>query len=209
MSKNKTGNEREINIDSRHLERMHPYRSFLFFSLVGSSILFLSLVFLYIIWMTQNPEINHFRLPKSFIVGTIALLISSYSVTLAQQAFRNDDDKKLVLSFVLTLGLTMLFASMQVIGWTELYDKGLFFNGPRGVTFLYILSGLHFLHLGAGLLWQFYLSIRAFDIWNDPVKSLVYFSNKFEGTRIDLFATFWHYLDILWLCLFLTFLFTL
>jgi cytochrome c oxidase subunit III len=209
MSKNKTGNEQEINIDSRHLERVHPYKSFLFFSLVGSSILFLSLIFLYIIWMTQNPAVNHFRLPKAFIVSTLALLISSYTVTLAQQAFRNDDNKKLLLSFTLTLGFTLLFAAMQVIGWTELYERGLFIDGPAGVAFLYIISGLHFLHLGAGLLWQFYLSIRAFDVWNDPVKSLVYFSNKFEGTRIDLFATFWHYLDILWLCLFLTFLFTL
>ena len=209
MSKNKTGKESDVDIDSRHLERVHPYKTFLFFSLVGSSILFLSLVFLYIIWMTQNPPVNHFRLPKAFVIGTLSLLISSFAVTKAQEAFRNDDNKKLLVSFTITLGLTLLFCAMQLIGWTELYDRGLFFNGPAGVTFLYIISGLHFLHLGVGLLWQFYLAIRAFDIWNDPVKSIVYFSNKFEGARIDLFAVFWHYLDLLWLCLFLTFLFTL
>jgi cytochrome c oxidase subunit III len=209
MSKNKTGNEQEINIDSRHLERVHPYKTFLFFSLVGSSILFLSLTFIYIYWMTLNPPVNQLRLPKPFIISTLSLLISSYTVTLAQNAFRNDDSKKLLLSFTMTLAFTLLFAFMQIIGWTELYERGLFIDGPMGVTFLYIISGLHFLHLGAGLLWQFYLVIRAFDVWNDPVKSLVYFSNRFEGTRIDLFAAFWHYLDILWLCLFLTFLFTL
>jgi cytochrome c oxidase subunit III len=209
MSRNKTGNEREVDIDSRHLERVHPYKTFLFFALVGSSILFLSLVFLYIIWMTQNPPVNHFRLPKSFVISTLSLLISSYAVTKAQEAFYNDNNKKLLVAFTVSIGLTLLFCAMQIIGWTELYDRGLFINGPAGVTFLYIISGLHFLHLGVGLLWQFYLAIRAFDIWNDPVKSIVYFSNKFEGTRIDLFAVFWHYLDLLWLCLFLTFLFTL
>jgi cytochrome c oxidase subunit 3 len=209
MSRNKTGKEESIDIDSRSYERAHPYRSFLFFALVGSSILFLSLTFLYIIWITQNPPVDHFSFPKAFIVCTISLLISSYTVTIAQRAFRTDNSKTLLVAFIATLGFTLLFACLQIIGWMELYEKGLFINGPAGVAFLYIISGLHFMHLGAGLLWQFYLSIRAFDVWNDPVKSLVYFSNRFEGIRIDLFAIFWHYIDVLWLCLFLTFLFTL
>ena len=209
MGKNKTGREQETNIDSSHIERILPYKSVLFFSLVGSSILFLSLTFLYILWLTKNPVTDHVNLPKPFIISTIVLLVSSYTVTLAQNAFRNDDSKKLLLSFLLTLTFTLLFTSFQIMGWIELYENSTLLNGPGSISFLYIISGLHFLHLGVALIWQFYLSIRAYDVWNDSVKSLLYFSNRFEGTRIDLFATYWHYLDILWLCLFLTFLYTL
>ena len=209
MSKHKTGREQETSIESRHIERVLPYKSFLFFSLVGSSILFISLVFLYILWLTKHPDLAHFNMPKPFIISTIVILVSSYTITLAQRAFRNDDNNKLLLAFVLTLALTLLFASFQIMGWVELYERGNLINGPGSISFLCIISGIHFLHLGVAILWQFYLSIRAFDVWNDPVKSLLYFSNKFEGTRIDLFATFWHYLDILWLSLFLTFLFTI
>ena len=209
MGKNKTGREQETNIERSHIERILPYKSVLFFSLVGSSILFLSLTFLYIMWLTKEPVVAHINIPKPFIISTIVMLISSYTVTLAQNAFRNDDSGKLLLSFFLTLSLTLIFVSFQIWGWIELYDSTKSLNATGSISFLYIISGLHFLHLGVALLWQFYISIRAFDVWNDPVKALLYFSNRFEGTRIDLFSTYWHYLDVLWLCIFLTFLFTL
>lgn len=209
MSKNKTGRERETSIQSQHAERILPYKSFLFFSLVGCSILFLSLIFLYILWLTKNPNGASFNLPKPFVISTIVLLLSNFTVTKAQNAFNNDDSSKLLFSIVQTLTLTLVFASLQMIGWVSLYNHDLALHYTAKILFVFVITGLHFLHVCAGVLWQFYLSLRAFDVWNDPVKSLLYFSNKFEGTRIDLFSTYWHYLNILWLCLFFIFLFTL
>ena len=164
---------------------------------------------MFVIWLTHNPPVGHFNMPKPFILSTIVLLITSYIVTLAQRAFKTDDSKLLILSFTASLGLTMLFTCLQFLGWRDLYNQGFFINGEIGISLVYIITGLHFFHVMCGLLWQFYLSLRAYDVWNDPVKSLLYFSNKFEGARIDLFSAFWHFVDGLWLCLFLTFLFTL
>ncbi len=209
MSKHKTGREQQQAIDHQHLERVTPYKTFLFFALTGSTILFLSLTLMFVIWLTHNPRVGHFNMPKPFILSTIVLLISSYIVTLAQRAFKTDDSKLLILSFTASLGLTMLFTCLQFLGWRDLYDQGFFINGEIGISLVYIITGLHFFHVMCGLLWQFYLSLRAYDVWNDPVKSLLYFSNRFEGARIDLFTAFWHFVDGLWLCLFITFLFTL
>ena len=209
MSKDKTGREQQVNTDHQHLERIYPYKTFLFFALTGSTILFLSLVLMFIIWLTHNSPVEHFNMPKPFILSTIVLLISSYVITLAKNAFINDDSKQLILSFTASLGLSMLFTCLQFLGWRDLYDQGFFITGEIGISLVYIITGLHFLHVMCGLLWQFYLSLRAYDVWNDPVKSLLYFSNRFEGSRIDLFSTFWHFVNGLWLCLFLTFLFAL
>lgn len=207
MSKDKTGRQQHVSTDSHFYERVYPYKTFLFFALTASTILFLSLVFMFVIWLTHNSPIEHFNMPKPFILSTIVLLFTSYVITLARNAFKNDNSKQLILSFTASLGLTMLFTCLQILGWKDLYDQGFFVNGEIGISLIYIITGLHFLHVLCGLLWQFYLSLRAYDVWNDPVKSLLYFSNKFEGARIDLFGTFWHFVDGIWLCLFLTFLF--
>lgn len=209
MGKDKTRREQQQTTDNQNLERVYPYKTFLFFALTGSTILFLSLILMLIIWLTHNPPVERFIMPKPFIVSTIVLLITSYIVTLAKHAFKNDDSKQLILTFTAILGMSMFFVCLQFLGWKDLYNQGFFINGEIGISLIYIITGLHFFHVMCGLLWQFYLSLRAYDVWNDPIKSLLYFSNKFEGSRIDLFSSFWHFVDVIWLCLFLTFLYML
>lgn len=190
-------------------ERMGPQRTIMFFALIGSSILFLSLVIMFIIWMSYNPPIENLNMPKAFILSTIVLLFSSYLLTLARHAFHKDNGKSLLISLFSTLVLSATFTFLQVSGWKELYDSGHFFDGAAGVTFLYLITGLHFLHVFGGIIYLIYLNLVAFDTWQDPVKSLLYFSNPVEGIRLELFSAYWHFLDGLWLFLFLTFLFTL
>jgi cytochrome c oxidase subunit 3 len=190
-------------------ERMGPQRTFLFFALIGSSILFLSLVIMFIIWMSYHPPIENLRMPKAFVVSTIILLFSSYLLTLARRAFQTDNSKTLLISLSSTLVLSAAFTFLQVNGWKELYDSGHFFDGAAGVTFLYLITGLHFVHVFGGIIYLLYLNLVAFDTWQDPVKSLIYFSNPVEGIRLEIFSAYWHFLDGLWLFLFLTFLFTL
>ena len=209
MSRNKTGREEKTSIHERHIERILPYKSMLFFSLVGSSLIFLSLIFFYIMWLTKNPLLGHIGLPRPFIVSTIIFLLTSYAVTKAQYSFRSDNSQNLMLSFLVIFSLFLFFFTFQIMGWVEIYSIIIPRNIPGSITYLVIISCVHFLHLGVAFIWQFYLSLRAYDVWNDPVKSLLYFSNKFEGARIDLFATYWHYLNVLWICLYIIFLYTL
>lgn len=209
MSKNKTGREEKTSIHEKHIERILPYKSMLFFCLIVSSLIFLSLIFLYIIWLTKNPVTSNINLPRSFVISTIILLWSNYPIAKAQYAFRIDDSHKLVLCFLVIFGLSLFFSAFQIMGLFELNNMLILKNIPGSTVYLIIIYGLFFIHLVIAFIWQFYLSLRAYDVWNDPVKSLLFFSNKFEGTRIDLFASYWLYLNVLWICLFVTFLYTL
>lgn len=209
MSDRKTGKESKKIGGNAVEERQHPLKTYLFFALVGSSILFLSLVLMYVIWLDHNLNSIVFQMPKAFIMSTIIILLSSYSLTYSIKSFHEDNTKSLLLSLSLTLFLGVSFTALQIIGWTKVYESGNFIDGNVGFAFLFIITGLHFLHVVGGLFYLLFLSLKAFDNWNDPIKALVYFSNNFEKTRIELFSTYWHFIGAIWIFLFFIFLFTL
>ncbi len=209
MSDRNTRKESNLHGEQEVSERQHPYKTYLFFSLIGSSVLFLSLVFMYVIWYNHNNGSIKFVMPKPFIVSTIIMLLSSYSLTHSLKAFKDDQPKIFLLSLSTTLLLGISFAILQVYGWVQLYDSGNFIDGNIGCAFIFVITGLHFLHVVGGLFFLLYLSLKAFDNWNDPIKALVFFSNSYELVRIDIFNSYWHFIDALWIVLFFTFLFTL
>jgi cytochrome c oxidase subunit 3 len=208
MSDKKTGNKTKFDHSQNISDRQHPFKTYLFFALVGSSILFLSMVFMFIVWVNQNYITSGFQVPKVFIVSTVVMLFSSYAVTKIKKAFENDNTKQLLISLSSTLILGTIFCALQCAGWKSMYDHGFFIDGEAGISFLYIISGLHLAHVLGGMIYLFFLNIKAFDNWNDPVHALVYFSNKFEGVRLEVFSTYWHFIDALWVILFFTFLFS-
>lgn len=207
MREDKTGKKSEQELLLLEKERTNPARTALFFCLVGSSLLFLSLVIMFIIWMTHNPPTENFKLPKEFTLSSIVLLVSSYIMTLVRRQHRNDNDRGLLLTLTGMLILSAVFALLQVSGWKNMIDQGFRPDKDVGISLMYAISGCHFLHLGGGMIYLFYLWLKSFDIWNDPVRSLLYFSNKYEGVRLEFFGHYWHFIDGLWLFVFLSFLF--
>jgi len=192
-----------------HQQKNAPYKTFMFFALTGSAILFLSLVIMFIVWITQNEPLESFAMPKSYILSTIVLLISSYTTSLIPRFFKEDNTSGLLFALGSTLMLSGIFMVLQVMGWKTLFTSGFTINKEVGVTFLYLISGLHFIHVAGGMVFLLFLTIKALDIWNEPVNALMYFTNESERFRLELFSTYWHYIDALWLFLFLTFLFTI
>ncbi|MBK7853739.1 MAG: cytochrome c oxidase subunit 3 [Bacteroidetes bacterium] len=150
MKTNKTKSSEKLMYQEK-AQRFHPYKTFLFFALLGSSVIFLAISFLYITTVSKIPDLQNFRLPKAFTLSTILMLFSSYSVSLSLKAFNNDSFNGVVKSLVITLTLTLLFCVSQFFGWKEMYDGGFFISTNLGVSYLYIISGLHLLHVLGGL----------------------------------------------------------
>ena len=191
------------------MERLHPFKSFLFFALLGSTLVFLSMVFLYSIRVSDITSQRQFQFPKPFILSTIILLLSSFSISKAVQAYKDDAVRSLQIQLLITTALALVFGAFQLAGWIQLIEAGVFANAKSTVTFLYIITGFHLLHVCAGFVGLVYLNYKAANLSGDLVRSLLYFSDKREKTKIELMAIFWHYIDFLWLCLFCMFLYTL
>jgi cytochrome c oxidase subunit 3 len=205
---NKTHKREEKESGFSAIERMHPFKTVMFLGLVGSTVMFLSFSFLYFVTINRSGIPESFVFPKIFTVSTVLMLVSSYFMSGISKAFRNDSVFNLRISLSATLALGTLFCLTQAYGLFQMYEAGFFINSNVGVAYLYVITGIHLLHVAGGII---FLSVLAFDIFfstGDAVKSLLYFSNGNHLTKLQLASVYWHFIDVLWVLLFFLFLFS-
>lgn len=146
-------------------------------------------------YLVRRAEGNwtEFTLPLIFWYSTGVLVLSSIFMHLAYLAGKKDEFTKLKLYISLAFGLGSTFLVMQYIGWQQLQGQDVFLKGNPSGSFMYILTGLHAFHLITGLAVLLYSFIAVF-------RSKVHSKNL---TQIEVSATYWHFLDILWIYLFI------
>jgi len=208
MPDHRTQTDKKRGFNFSQIEKFHPYKTFLFFVLLGSTVVFMTVTFLYLINFSKEAITDGFRLPKPFFISTLLLLISSFTISKVPQAFRRDSFRDLFFYLGTTLALGIFFIGCQAAGWWTLFHDGYVLNIQNHISFFYVLSGIHFLHVFAGTVFLSVILIQTWLYSKDEVKALLFFSNRFYLTRMELGMIFWHFVDFLWLGLFLIFLFT-
>lgn len=185
--------------------KYHPLRVLTYLVLVGitSAFLFLSVSYFA---TTIGTDFNKFKLPLLFHANTIIILASSYTINQTRKAIISDDWNGYVKGLLITAGLGIAFTVFQIMGWSELMRNGIKLSNNVAGAYLYVISGLHLAHLaiGVGMLAAF--SLAALDKSNDAVKMLLFESNPFSKMKIELLCTYWHFVDGLWVYLYLFFL---
>jgi cytochrome c oxidase subunit 3 len=142
-----------------------------------------------------------FSLPTAFWVSTAVILASSVTMHLSIREFkkRNMGLYKKLISVTAILGV--LFMLLQFWGFYEMHGQGvtLASNG-EGISgsFIYVISGVHILHMLGGVI----ALVIVFFVVNFRKRTKVYSSNGLE-----ILGTYWHFVDVLWIYLFLFFLF--
>ena len=146
-------------------------------------------------YLVRKAEGNwvEFDLPNLFSYSTIVLLASSASMHFAYLAAKKDQFNALRISISITFVLGLIFLIMQFYGWIQLVEKNVFFVGNPSGSFVYVLSGLHGLHLISGLIVLLVALVAACRLQINA-KAL---------TQIKICTTYWHFLDALWVYLFL------
>jgi cytochrome c oxidase subunit 3 len=137
---------------------------------------------------------KHFELPAAFMISSVIILLSSLSMHAAVLSAKKDDYQGVRRYLLITLGLGFAFVFSQFLGWNNLVSQGVYFvdkSSPSG-SFFYVISGLHLAHLAFGLLG---LMVTSFMAMRDR-----YHSGNLEGLKVC--ATYWHFLDGLWMYLF-------
>jgi len=183
---------------------IHPSYIIMFLILAGISALFLgfSAAYLYNRIQSGVPPI---KLPSLFYFNTLILIGSSITLRWAKKSYLNDDTTRYKLALTITLILTLCFLISQVLAWKQLYNSDIFINYNNMASFMYLISGIHFAHVIAGIPFLFIFVINAVRKMKSPVSVLIYFSDKAKKRRLDLFNIYWHYLDGLWIYLVLFF----
>ncbi|TLY13426.1 MAG: cytochrome C oxidase subunit I [Thaumarchaeota archaeon] len=126
------------------------------------------------------------------LTNTMVLLTSSLSVVLAIQAIRAGNQKRLLMWLTTTFLLGALFLGIKASEWADLFSKGFWFNsGLPGSTY-FVTTGIHGLHVTAGLILLAYLIKRTMNGG---------FSKENNDT-VEYFGLYWHFVDIIWVFLF-------
>lgn len=190
------------------IEKLHPYKLFLYLAILGSSLIF---IFMLTAYSTSKPDslnLNNFNFPKAFTVSTVLLMLSSYTISNIIRCYNTDNIVQLknYLSYTLLLGFA--FTACQYIGWRQLEAYGIYISGEPSGAYLYVISGFHLIHVVGGLAFVAYLFIKTFFISQDPIKTLLMVTNPFEKLKLEILTTYWHFMDIVWMVLFFYFLFT-
>ncbi len=146
-------------------------------------------------YLVRKAEGNwvEFQQPNLFWISTVVLLLSSASMHFALLAAKKDQFNALRISISITFVLGLLFLVLQYFGWIQLVEMNVYFVGNPSGSFVYVLSGLHGLHLISGLIVLIVALVAAFRM-KINAKAL---------TQIKICSTYWHFLDALWIYLFL------
>lgn len=134
------------------------------------------------------------ELPKSFLYSTLIIAASSVTMFMASKATKSLDRGKQQLYLILTMALGIGFLLMQVYGWYIMtYKMQIFLTDPNASrSFVYVMTLMHLLHILGGLI---FLAAAL----TGSIKNIPQIKNQY---RMDMSAIFWHFLDIVWIYLY-------
>ncbi len=170
---------------------MNPKKFGMWLFLATVIMIFASLTSAYIV-RRADGNWKLFELPSLFYWTSGIIILSSVSMQLAYYDFKklNTGRVKFWISATVVLGLVFLLG--QFYAWKQLVQSDIYFVGNPSESFVYVLSGLHGLHLVSALI---FLLI----VWRAVNKGLTPLKGQ---TQIEMCVTYWHFLGGLWLYLF-------
>ena len=171
-------------------KRIHPHKFTLWVGLASIVMMFAGLTSAYIVKRNQVNWVT-FDLPKVFWYSTAVIVLSSFTLWSAQSAFKNRQMLKYRKLVVATLLLGVLFIVLQVLGFGQLWANGMTLTANVSFSFLYIIVGLHALHLVGGIIALIVLFIKAFS---SKVRN-------YDIVPVEVMSTYWHFVDFLWIYL--------
>lgn len=185
-----------MQIVSARQQKIHPHKFTLWIAIGSIIMMFAGLTSAYIV-KGEQPGWSTVVVPKIFYYSTAVMLLSSFTMQVALKAFKERSMRQYRSLITLTALLGIGFIAMQVIGFNQLFEAGVKLEGGSGAgQFLYIIFGLHALHVLGGAI---ALLIMFFKAFSAKIRS-------YNVVPVEVVSTYWHFVDLLWIYLFVFFL---
>ncbi len=184
---------------------VHPSYIVLGLLLAGVTSLFLGFCGSYMYNRLQQG-LQPVSLPILFYTNSLFLIGSSFTLVYAKKAYENDETERYKKALLATLILSLVFLTAQIFAWQELISNNVKINHSTLASYLYMISGVHFAHVLIGIPFLISFLYVANTKMKHPVSVLLYFSDLEKKRSLNLLNIYWHYLDVLWLCLVVFFL---
>jgi len=180
--------------DGAQRKKIHPYKFILWVAIGSIIMMFAGFTSAYIVKREQPGWIG-FSMPVIFWYSTAVMLLSSLLMQMAVNAFKSRDMGKYRNLVATTTGLGILFIVLQVLGYWQLNKAGVKVEGSGGGVFFIIIFALHAVHVLGGVITLLVLFLR----------SLSSRRRSYNAIPVEVTATYWHFVDVLWIYLFVFF----
>jgi cytochrome c oxidase subunit 3 len=182
-------------VSSQQKKRMHPHNLTLWVAIGSIVMMFAGLTSAFIVksnqagWQTVN-------VPQVFWASTAIMLVSSLTLQMALRSFKQREMSKYRLLIGITLLLGISFVVLQWLGFQDLWQQKITFRGAGAGQFLYVIFGLHALHVLGGIIALIIMFFKAF----------VGKTKLYGSVPVEVMVTYWHFVDLLWIYLLVFFL---
>ena len=177
-------------------KRARSKKMMLWFGIVSLLMAFAGWTSAYIVSSSREDWMSDLALPTSFYWSTGIIILSSITYILAKKAVQQNRKSACTNFLWATLVLGIVFIFLQFNGFSEMVAQGYYFTGPTSnikLSYVFLIATVHIVHVIAGI-----------------ISLLVVLYNQIKGKYSDtnylglsLGATFWHFLDLLWVYLML------
>jgi len=176
-------------------KKIHPHKFAMWIGIGSIIMMFAGLTSAYIVKRDQ-PGWTTFDIPRSFWYSTFAILISSLTMQMALKSFIERQMQKYKTLIAVTLFLGILFIVLQLISFRQIWNSGVTLKGSGAGQFLYVIAGLHAVHVLGGIIALLVTFIKAFAAKR----------RNYSSVPLEVVTTYWHFVDVLWIYLFIFFL---
>jgi cytochrome c oxidase subunit 3 len=182
-------------VTNQQRNKIHPHKFTMWVAIGSIIMMFAGLTSAFIVKSNQTNW-KSVAMPKVFWYSTTAILLSSITVQMALRSFKQREMRQYRLLLGLTLALGIGFVLLQWEGFQELWAQNVTFKGAGAGQFLYVIFGLHAIHVIGGVIALIVMFAKAFI---GKIK-------LYSSVPVEVAATYWHFVDLLWIYLLVFFL---
>ncbi len=184
-------------VGDQNRRKVHPHKFTLWVAMASILMMFAGFTSAYIVKRSDTNWLE-FKLPPVFWYSTVVILLSSLTVQLAVVSFKNRNMARYRSLITITAVLGFLFIALQFVGFNYLISHGVKLIGANSnpsASFLGVITGVHILHVVGGIVVLTIMFVRAYS---RRVKS-------YNAVPIEIASTYWHFVDAIWIYLFIFF----
>ncbi|MBC7872620.1 MAG: cytochrome c oxidase subunit 3 [Ferruginibacter sp.] len=175
-------------------KKIHPHKFTMWVAIGSILMMFAGLTSAFIVKSNQTSWVA-VAIPNVFWISTAVIIISSITVQAALRSFKQRAMKQYRLLIGATVVLGVAFVALQWLGFQDLWAQQITFKGSGAGQFLYVIFGLHAIHVIGGIITLIVMFIRAF----------VGKTKLYSSVPVEVAAIYWHFVDLLWIYLLLFF----
>ena len=177
-------------------KRARSKKMMLWFGIISLIMSFAAWTSAFIVSSKREDWLVDFKLPNAFFISLCVIIVSSITMILAKKALKKSQRQQVTVWLWITLILGIVFIYNQFEGFGQIIQQGYNFTGPTSnitMSYIFLIATVHIAHVVVGLICLFVV------IYN-------HFKQKYDAKQMlgfELAANFWHFVDLLWVYLFL------